>query len=148
MKAPLGAHGTCLQLPAVGLTRSPTVRIHVGAVAPVAVGGRASAEGSARALASPAREVAVGMADLVPGMDETRNSGEWTASFSSARKRKSYSAETSASAGRPPDLCDSYNRMRLTRAGGRTAGRSATARVRAALGLWLPNLVPTHDRGP
>ena len=35
-----------------------------------------------------------------------------TASFSSARKRKSYSAETSAGAGRPPDLCDSYNRRR------------------------------------
>ena len=37
--------------------------------------------------------------------------------------------------------------MRLTRAGGRTAERPATARVRAALGLRLPNLVTTHDRG-
>ena len=71
-----------------------------------------------------------------------------TARFSSARKRKSYSAEPSAGAGRPPDLCDSYNRTRPTRAGGHTAERLAAGRRRAARRSRLPNLVPTHDRGP
>jgi len=45
------------------------------------------------------------------------------ARFSCARKRKSFSAETSVGADRPADLRDSYNRRRLTLARGLTAER-------------------------
>ena len=71
-----------------------------------------------------------------------------TASISSARKWKSYSAETSAGAGRPPDLCDFYNRRRRHEPADFTAERLAAARGTEALGSRLPYLVPTHDRGP
>ena len=43
-----------------------------------------------------------------------------------------------------PDLCDSYNGRRLIRGSGLTAERLATAVPRSR----LPNLMPTHDRGP
>ena len=62
------------------------------------------------------------------------------ASYSSVRKRKSYSAEPSVGAGRPPDLCDSYNRRRLIRAGGLTAESLATERGTAALRSRCPTL--------
>ena len=71
-----------------------------------------------------------------------------TASISSARKWKSYSEETSAGAGRPPDLCDSYNRRRRHEPADFTAERLAAARGTEALGSRLPDLAPTHDRGP
>src|SRR5450432_2510593 len=54
-------------------------------------------------------------------MDEARNCGEMNRELLLRGKRKSYSAEPSGGAGRPPDLCDAYNRRRLTRTGGHTA---------------------------
>ena len=49
--------------------------------------------------------------DLCPvGQDTQRQRA--TPSFSSARKRKSYSAATPGGAAQEPDLCDSYNRRR------------------------------------
>ena len=48
-----------------------------------------------------------------PGLSDRRaTAARPAASFSSARKRKWYSAETPAGAARPPDLCDSYNERR------------------------------------
>ena len=78
------------------------------------------------------------------GRDATR----YTASFSSARKRKSYSAEPSGGAGRPPDLCDSYNRRRLTDPNRRTYRRASPRETKSGASIVVADLVPTHDRGP
>ena len=53
------------------------------------------------------------------------------ASLSSAREQKSYSAEPSPALADRRDLCDSYNRGRLIRAGGLTAERLAFAALRS-----------------
>jgi hypothetical protein len=59
---------------------------------------------------------------------ETRNYGETDREHLPARKWKSYSAETSAGACRPPDLCHSYNRRRRHEPADFTAQRLAAAR--------------------
>ena len=66
-------------------------------------------------------------------LDETCNSGETGRGLLLRPEAEVVSAEPSVGAGRPPDLCDSYNRRRLIRAGGLTAERLATERGTAAL---------------
>jgi hypothetical protein len=79
--------------------------------------------------------------------DETRNCGEMNRELPSARKGKSYSAEPSGGAGRPPDLCDSYNRE-ATDPNRRTYRRASPRETKSGAPIVVANLVPTHDRGP
>ena len=79
------------------------------------------------------------------GWDKTRNSGEIERepsppAGSRSRTRPSHPPVLA----HRPDLCDSDNRRRLIRVSGLTTERLATTALRSR----LPNLVPTHDRGP
>lgn len=73
-----------------------------------------------------------------------------TASISSARKWKSYSAETSAGACRPRDLCHSYNRRRRREPADFTAERLAAARGTEApwIAVARPRAYLRTGRGP
>src|SRR5450755_4703764 len=108
---------------------------------PTAAGGRIRprlrAEGRTAAPALPRRAGARRTAGLAPAMDETRNCGEINRELLLRPEAEAVLARPSGAAGRPPDLCESYNRRRLTRTGGHTA-EPRRGRRRAALRSWLP----------
>jgi hypothetical protein len=62
--------------------------------------------------------------DDVAPLDETHNCGETERELLLRPEAEVLlGRDVRKCSGRPPDLCDPYNRMRLTRAGGRTAER-------------------------
>ena len=73
--------------------------------------------------------------------DEARNSGEINRELLLRRKRKSYSAEPSGGAGRPPDLCGSLQ-PEAADPNRRTYRRASPRETKSGAPIVVANLVP------